>query len=519
MNTETQQIESKPKQRQRKNIRHYELNAKELSEYLDIDIESLKEIQFYNPLSIKQELFLNDQENDIIVYGGQAASGKSQVSILRMLIGAITDPHYTATICRQSKVQLKGSGAIFPTASKVFEEAGKASTNRVELSWSFPSGVDIKALHLWDNQNDYQGQQNTEYYVDEAVQCKEEDITYLLTRLRSKSKRTHQLILATNPLYESFLRVWLERAGYLDEDGYPNKAMDGKTVYMLRQDGEWMFKNTWEELADLYGADSADEAYRFVFYSAGVDDNPYIRRYLPSYIRKLDNLPRRDKEMLRLGCWHSKLEASGFFKREWVKIIDYADVPRHLRFIRAYDLASTLPDKEVNKNPDYSRGILGGYDRDTGIFYVCDMVSLRDRPARVQQMIEATAQKDGKNVYVCLAKDPGSAAEEALQNKRARLGRLGFKTLVSKTRGSKLERAEGFLIAAQNMQVCLVRGDWNRPFLEELENFTGKTNNKEKNDIVDATSDCFNQCTNSSLIPSITFNKARAGLMRGNTLI
>ena len=202
------------KRKQRKQIKYYETNATELCSYLDIDPSTIDQLEFHAPLSKKQEMFCNDYDNDIIVYGGQVGSGKTQVSILRMLIGVMSDPHYAACITRQSKVQLKGSGAIFPTATKVFESAAKASTNKLELTWSFPEGQEIKALHLWDNQNDYQGQQNTAYYCDEATQCREEDIVYLLSRLRSKAKMAHQLVLATNPLYDSFLRIWLEKAGY-----------------------------------------------------------------------------------------------------------------------------------------------------------------------------------------------------------------------------------------------------------------------------------------------------------------
>lgn len=510
---------AKPKPRQRKKVKYYELNAPELFDYLNIDHRYMQDIQFYAPLSKKQELFLNDQENDIIVFGGQAGSGKSQVSILRMLIGTLTDPNYAACICRQSKVQLKGAGAIFPTATKVFEEAANASTNKVELSWNFPNGPELKALHLWDNQNDYQGQQNTEFYVDEATQCKEEDVVYLMSRLRSRAKRAHQLVLATNPLYDSFLRIWLSKAGYLDEEGYCKPEMDGVTTYMLRIEGEWHFTKTWEEMESMFGEDSADDAYRFVFYSAGVDDNPYIKRYLPDYIKKLDNLPALEKAMLRLGCWNARAEASGWFKRDWVKIIDQSQVPLHLKKVRAYDIAATLPDKEVNKNPDWTRGILGAYDRETSTFYVLDMVSLRDRPAMVQQLIERTAAQDGKHVYISLPLDPGAGAKEALANKQARLGGMGFKVLVSKTRGSKMERAEGFLIAAQNMQVCLVKGDWNKSFIEEWEGFDGKSSKTKKDDIVDATSDCYSQTSSNTLIPSVVFNRERANKMGGATLI
>ena len=133
------------KRKPRKQIKYYETNAEELCAYLGIESNTIDQLQFHAPLSKKQEMFCNDYQNDIIVYGGQVGSGKTQVSILRMLIGVMSDPNYAACITRQSKVQLKGSGAIFPTATKVFESAAKASTNKLELAWSFPSlGTVIK---------------------------------------------------------------------------------------------------------------------------------------------------------------------------------------------------------------------------------------------------------------------------------------------------------------------------------------------------------------------------------------
>lgn len=507
------------KRKPRKQVKYYETNAEELCAYLGIESNTIDQLQFHAPLSKKQEMFCNDYQNDIIVYGGQVGSGKTQVSILRMLIGVVSDPNYAACITRQSKVQLKGSGAIFPTATKVFEHAANASTNKLELAWSFPEGQEIKALHLWDNQNDYQGQQNTAYYCDEATQCKEEDVIYLLSRLRSKAKMVHQLILATNPLYDSFIRIWLEKAGYLDEEGFCKPDMDSIPVFMARVNGEWEFRKTWEELEEEFGEDAANDAYSFVFYSAGVDDNPYIRRYLPDYIRKLDNLPDLEKRMLRHGCWYAKPEASGWFKESWVKVIEPSQVPLGLKTVRCYDIAATLPDKEVNKNPDWTRGVKAAYDKETGMFYVLDMVSERNRPAVIQKLIEDTAQKDGKSVYIGLPKDPGAGAIEALANKIARLAKLGFRTLVSKTRKSKFERAEGFLIAAQNGTVCLVKGDWNKTFIDEWQGYDGTNSRTKKDDIVDSTADCYNHLINAMFVPTVTYNKTRAQQMKGSTLI
>ena len=159
------------------------------------------------------------------------------------------------------------------------------------------------------------------------------------------------------------------------------------------------------------------------------------------------------------------------------------------------------------------------YDKETGMFYVLDMVSERNRPAVIQKLIEDTAQKDGKGVYIGLPKDPGAGAIEALANKIARLAKLGFKTLVSKTRKSKFERAEGFLIAAQNGNVVLVRGDWNKAFLDEWCGYDGTDSRNKKDDIVDATADCYNQLMNSMFIPTVTYNRNRMQEMRGGTLL
>lgn len=501
-----------------KKVKHYVLNATELVQYLNLDNLEMVDLEIHSPLSKKQELFCNDYTNDIICFGGQAGSGKTQVSILKMLIGVMQDPNYAACITRQSKVQLKGSGSVFSTATKLFERAAGASTNKVELSWNFPEGQEIKALHLWDNQDDYQGQQVTAYFVDEASQCKEEDTVYLMSRLRSRAKMQHQLCLTTNPLYDSYLRVWLESAGYIDDDGYPIKSMDGVTTFMLRVNGDWQFRHSEEELEQEYG-DIAEDAYRFVFYSAGVDDNPYIRRYLPSYIRKLDNLPEMERKMLRHGCWKAQPENSGYFKPDWCKVIEANQVPYGLRTIRSWDVAATLPDRDTNKNPDWTRGVKGCFDKDTGIFYILDMQSDRNRPAVIQNLIESTAISDGKGVLQALPKDPGAAGVEVIAQKTARLGSLGIKVLVSKTRKSKFERAEAFLIAAQNGNVCLVKADWNKAFLDEWSSFTGVSSRALKDDIVDSTSDLIMHLQSYSYLPKPRFGNTGYTRLRGGTLL
>lgn len=470
------------------------------------------------PISRKQETYINDQDNDIIVYGGQAGAGKTEVSILRMLACAMTDPDYTATIFRQSKVQLKTAGGLFQTATRYFTQYAGSSVNKIDYNWTFPNGVELKCHYLDNNTDDLQGMQCTEFFVDEATQCKEEDVLYLMSRLRSKSKKRHQLRLMTNPKINSYLHKFLEKGGYLDEKGYPIPEMDGVTTYMLQIGGEWKFSKDISTMVEEYGETAREDAYRFVFYSAGVMDNPYIRKYLPGYIRKLDNMTPEEKKMLRDGCWKAKAEASGLFKREWCTIIPPSEVPHHLQTLRAWDLAGTLPDKGDNKDPDWTRGVKGCLDRETGNVYITDMVSIRNRAAIVQNLMERTGQDEPETIQ-SIPQDPGAAGKEVVATKLAKFSLLRIKCVITRANKGKLERATPFLIAAQNRQVFIVNADWNEAFFDEFECWDGKTKSKLHDDIIDATSDMYYQLSSNNLVPSVKFNRQRARRFGGGTLL
>lgn len=480
--------------------------------------EDLKEVDIMCPISRKQETYINDQDNDIIVYGGQAGAGKTEVSILRMLACAMTDPDYTATIFRQSKVQLKTAGGLFQTATRYFTKHAGASVNKIDYTWTFPNGVELKCHYLDNNTDDLQGMQCTEFFVDEATQCKEEDVMYLMSRLRSKSRKKHQLRMMTNPKINSFLHKFLEKGGYLDGHGYPVPEMDGVTTFMLQIGGEWRFEKDINVLVEEYGENAREDAYRFVFYGAGVMDNPYIRKYLPGYIRKLENMPPEEKKQLRDGCWKAKAEASGFFKREWVTIIPPSEVPLHLQTLRAWDLAGTLPDKGNNKDPDWTRGVKGCFDKETGHIYILDMVSARNRAAIIQNLMEHTATAEPDTLQ-SIPQDPGAAGKEVVANKLARFSLLKIKAVVTRPSKAKLERATPFLIAAQNRQVFVVNADWNEAFFEEFEQWDGKSKSRLHDDIVDATADMHYQLTSNNIVPTVKFNKQRAQRFGGGTLL
>lgn len=481
------------------------------------DLES--KIQIHCPLSIKQETYLNDHENDVIVWGGCASAGKTQLSLLQLMLAGMFDKDYVGGIARQSVKQIKMAGSLWSTGVKLYSPYG-INSNKTENTWTFPSGAEVKCHYLDDNTDDWHGSQMTQCLVDEAQQCKEEDVWFLTSRLRSQSKQKHQLRLTCNPLNTSFLCEWLVKGGYVGEDGFPVKEMDGKTTYLLQIAGELTWYKTQEEMIEAVGKEQAEMALKFVFYSANVYDNPFVRKYLPQYVHKLENQNAVNRARYLLGNWFVREENDGYIEREWFKEIGLSDVPFELPTIRAWDLASTKPHAG-NKDPDYTRGIKAKYNKESGEFYILGMESTRNTPAMVQALIENTATTDGRDCYVSIPVDAGQAGVVVADQKKARLTSLGFKVVLDKQRTGKLARAEPFLIALQEGKVYVVRGVFSKAHYEELECFDGNKNAGKHDDILDCLASAFNILKSNTLIPTIRINKNRLTKMSlgGRTLL
>lgn len=496
--------------------------AKDESDYtFHLTQKQLSSIEIMCPLSIKQEKYLNDDEHDVVVWGGSAGAGKTQLSLLKLLLSGLYDEDYVGGIARASQKQMKIAGSLWNTGVKLFNKFDVRS-NRIELSWLFPSGATVNCHHLYDNQEDWHGSQMTECLVDEAQQCKEDDVWFLTSRLRSQSEQKHQIRLTCNPDSKSFLRYWLQKAGYVGDDGYAVKEMDGVTTYMLQVEGEFKWWKSRSEMNKDVGRDAAKFAQKFVFYAANVYDNPYIRKHIPSYIHKLENAKPAERAKYLLGNWLVKNEGDGFVKREWFKECSWSEVPVNGITARAYDLAGTKPHAG-NKNPDYTRGVKATYDRETGCMYITGMVSMRDSVAMVDRLITSTAMEDGGDCYVGIPVDVGVAGKQVADMKKAKLAVLGFKVVLMATRKNKLQRAEPFLIALQEGKVFVAPDVFREEHFFELENFDGVKNNGQHDDIMDCLGDLYTMFTSNKLIPTIRMqgveNSANYRRLGGRTFL
>jgi predicted phage terminase large subunit-like protein len=150
-----------------------------------------------------------------------------------------------------------------------------------------------------------------------------------------------------------------------------------------------------------------------------------------------------------------------------------------LKTTRAWDLGASVKG-------DYSVGVKIGKGPN-GEFYVLDVVRGQWAPDERNKVLLQTAHADGRPTRIRLPQDPGQAGvDQALA-----LTRLlaGYVVRTERVSGTKETRADGFAAQVNGRNVKLVRGDWNRQFIEELRSFPLGKND----DQVDAASDAFQE--------------------------
>lgn len=460
------------------------------------------------PSSKKQEMFVRshlegyDYEGnsvggaDITIFGGAAGAGKSHM-LLMSALPFVHMKHYRGVVIRRTTPQLRGS--VFDAAKEMYGSVAPSTKIRdKDMQFIFESGATVKMIHQEHTKSKYdiQGWEISQCLIDEVQQLPEENFLYAISRLRTKADMNAHLKASCNPDYDTFLRKYLEDAGYLDKEGFPREDMCGVITFCGQIDGKMTFRLTRE----LWDAEFPSVTpMKFMFIGATCKDNPKLLEMEPTYLSKLENLPRVERDRLLYGNWFAREQASGYFKREWVgDPISTYQVPRGCRIVRAWDLACTLPSEEYS-DPDWTVGVKMAKD-DTGNLYILDVVRFRERPAKVNQTVLETALIDGEEVTVVLPQDPGAAGKVAFDHLASALFDQGFTVRKAKTERAKLKRFEPFAAMAENGMVKVVKGDWNDKYFDELEVFDG--GKKHHDDQVDATSDAAKELCNGRFIPT-----------------
>jgi predicted phage terminase large subunit-like protein len=168
--------------------------------------------------------------------------------------------------------------------------------------------------------------------------------------------------------------------------------------------------------------------------------------------------------------------------------------------VRYWDQAGTEGDGA------YTAGVLIGKHRDTGDFWVLDVVRGQWGTARREARIKQTTQMDGRGVRVGIEQEPGSGGKESAENTIRNLAGYRVKAFaVGQSDGNKVARADPFSVQVNAGNVKLVENEeWNSEFIRELRLFP----RWKFKDQVDAAGGGFNM---------ITKRRVRVGGFRGTT--
>ena len=496
--------------------------------------EEISDGVLFRPSSKKQEQFIQSKAF-ITCFGGAAMSGKTFQGLMRFLL-YVDDPLFSGYVVRKNATDFKKGGGAFEEAIRMFKAYDSGMTyTKQPMQINFSSGATINFIGLdgSSGMDSVQGIQITCAMVDEATHLSEEEIMWLITRLRATSDGIEPCIwLTCNPDPESFLCDWLSDyylypIGSMEGDelveGRPIPERNGNTRYFLRVGNEMRWADTYEELYEshkhLYPVDedgvSTCRPQSFCFIGATVLDNPLMMKKNPNYVAQLASAPRIKMERLLKGNWFAREESSGYFKRDWTPVVNIRDYLKNdevVKRVRAWDLASTLPS-EAYPNPDYTAGVLIARTK-SGRYIIEDVVHGRWRAGELEQMLVEQTRKDiemyGYNCLGYLPTEPASAGKVQKHHFSRVFAeeRTPIKFFKVGSNKSKLDRFLPFASVSENELVIVSKGDWNNKFFHELEAFTG-TRSKNHDDMVDATADAFNLIATTKELPVVNASLLR----------
>ncbi len=360
-----------------------------------------------------------------VMFGGAAGGGKS-VAALAAALQYVDVSGYGALLIRKTFPSLFQPGALIPLSHE-WLQGTDAHWNGTDRQWRFPSGATLNFGYLDTDLDKFQYQGAAYPFIDfdELTQFPESAYLYMFSRCR--------------------------RTEALKAKGVP--------LRMRSQSNPGGVGHEWVK-SRFITSGAADR----LFIPSKLTDNPHLD--VEAYRRSLAQLPLVERLQLEHGNWEAA-RAGDWFKREWWQYIDAKDLPATRRRVRYWDTASTKPNAK-NKDPDFYSGTL--MSESLGNFYIEDRESFREGPAQTEKNLEAVIARDGAQVAVHMAQEPGSQSEHLIHTYAKSIFK-GVPFLGDRQTGSKLERAKPLSTACSNGLVFIVRGPWNKEFTDQFEAF------------------------------------------------
>jgi predicted phage terminase large subunit-like protein len=164
------------------------------------------------------------------------------------------------------------------------------------------------------------------------------------------------------------------------------------------------------------------------------------------------------------------------FKPENIRIVSAIPAGR-VTWVRGWDFGATVDGSAT------AGGKLGKHEN--GQFIIADMVLDRCVADVRDKMLLSVASQDGHNIRISIPQDPGQAGKSQVVYLTRMLS--GYRVESSPETGDKTVRAEPFASQVNAGNVVMLRGNFNRPLIDEMRAFPFGTND----DQIDALSRAF----------------------------
>lgn len=219
----------------------------------------------------KQQLFINSEAFETL-FGGAAGGGKSYGQLVDAFLFALNYVKSKQIIFRRTFTDLEKS--LIRVSLEIYPKS-IATYNSSKHTWKFKNGSIIDFGYI-DNEKDVYQYQSAEYDIirfDELTHFTEYMYTYMISRCRGANSYPKGIKSSTNP--GGIGHTWVKDR-FIDI-GEPNKVHE---VIL----------------------DSGEKSSR-IFIPSLVQDNKFLLTNDPDYVKRLDNLPEKERKALKYGDW------------------------------------------------------------------------------------------------------------------------------------------------------------------------------------------------------------------------
>jgi hypothetical protein len=242
-----------------------------------------------------------------VLYGGAKGPGKTEALIFEA-IRQIEHPRYRGIIFRRTFPRLQ---EIIDRSHRWYPRLG-GTYHSQERRWRFPSGATVAFGHVQHegDKHDHQGHEFHFMGFDQLEEFTETQYLFLMAQIR-----------ATDPALKCYIRATANPGG-IGHAWVKRRFLGGREPYRIYEDS---FGNTRS------------------FVPATVYDNPTLMQNDPHYVKRLENLPEKDRKALLEGNWDV---FEGQFFDLWdskVHVVQPFEIPKGWRRFLSLDYGYSSP--------------------------------------------------------------------------------------------------------------------------------------------------------------------------------